>query len=152
MEVPVLKKCCLILVILLCFTFISALAVEAGSFRLDFFQGGAMGIEFIPILVDEDTDNVLSLQPCCIVTNVRLEKLIWFEDNLQVDPEPLFQADVMEPNQILNITTWIPDTMPKLRIIATNPEGKQECWYISDSGEDGSLLLLPGEDLGLFLP
>ena len=46
----------------------------------------------------------------------------------------------------LQLVTVIPDGMPNLKISWRNVEGQQAC-YLTQSGEDGSLLLMPAADV-----
>ena len=85
-----------------------AVADEAGSFRLDWFAGGAMGMQFTDITVDEKADT-LSIWPNCTVTNVVLEKMDWVEGKA---PEVLYTAEKMESNQVINLKGYLADGMP----------------------------------------
>jgi hypothetical protein len=46
----------------------------------------------------------------------------------------------------LQLATVIPDGMPNLKISWRTAEGEQAC-YLTQSGEDGSLILLPVENV-----
>ena len=46
----------------------------------------------------------------------------------------------------LQLVTVIPDGMPNLKISWRDAEGEKAC-YLTQSGEDGSLILMPVEDV-----
>ncbi len=123
---------------------------ETASFRLDFFQGGAAGMQFIDVIVDEDADPMVLL-PLEEVYDFSLDSLDWdtsgdWED-WDYTPSPLYTAKVLSPGDNLLIYSYIPDMMPDLRIAYTDADGVYQCWFISQSGRDGSLLLLAADDL-----
>lgn len=126
----------------------STLADEAGSLRFDWFSGGAMGMEFTEITVDENADT-LSIWPNCTVTNVVLEKMDWLDGK---EPEVLYTADTMESNQVINLKGYLSDVMPSYRITYVNTEGKTERWYLAQSGEDGVPFLLERDAIENGLP
>lgn len=140
----------LVLLVFVCMTciFVGALADEAGSFRFDWFAGGAMGMEFTDVTVDEEAE-ILSIWPNCTVTDVTLEKLDWVEGK---EPEVLYIADTMESNQVINLKGYLSDVMPAYRITCVNAERKTERWYLAQSGEDGSPFLLEQEAIENVLP
>ena len=121
---------------------------ERGALRLDHFSGGAMGMEFIPVVVDEGAD-ILSLWPNQQVSDMALEKLTWDENGRILTADPLYEAETLESNQVLNIQAFEPEILPTLRVRCVNERGEKECWYIGVSGENGDLLLLTAEEAGL---
>ncbi|MBR4360859.1 MAG: hypothetical protein IKP32_09610 [Clostridia bacterium] len=119
---------------------------EAGSFRLDFFSGGAAGMRFTPVVVDEDAEPLV-LTPRANVTGFVLEKLDWDDDTFSVaGAEPLYAANILTPADHLEIFCWFSDVLPDLRVRCLNESGEAECWYLFQSGMDGSLLLLSEEE------
>ncbi|MBQ7454961.1 MAG: hypothetical protein IJS53_00840 [Clostridia bacterium] len=121
-------------------------AAVAGSFRLDFFQGGAAGMRFLPVVVEEDADPFV-LMPRDTVTDFVLERLEWdFEGFTVASAETVYAADVLEPGDNLLISSWFTDVLPTLRVRCVNAAGQAECWYLFQSGRDGSLMLW-GEDM-----
>ena len=54
----------------------------------------------------------------------------------------LWSCSLME-NCAVQVSTWIPDGMPNLKLSYRNSEGLQN-FYLTQSGEDGSLILLDG--------
>lgn len=123
-------------------------AAERGAFRLDRFSGGAMGMEFIPVVVDADAD-ILSVWPNQQIKNVVLEELTLDENGRVLSAEPLYIADVLESNQVLNIQAFEPEILPTLRVRGINEAGENECWYIGVSGENGDPLLLTADEAGV---
>lgn len=123
-------------------------ADERGAFRLDRFSGGAMGMEFIPIIVDADAD-ILSVWPNRQIKNVTLERLTLDETGRVLSAEPLYVTDALESNQVLNIQAFEPEILPTLRVRGINEAGENECWYIGVSGENGDLLLLTADEAGV---
>ena len=49
-------------------------------------------------------------------------------------------------NCAVQVSTWIPDGMPNLKLSYRNSEGLQN-FYLTQSGEDGSLILMPGDSI-----
>ncbi len=62
------------------------------------------------------------------------------DDNLFYPTETVFYADNLSEQECVEILTYIPDTIPNVRI-QIGGEGGQSL-YLSQSGEDGSILLL----------
>ena len=79
------------------------------------------------------------------VTDFALEKLDW--NDFKYTASPVCVAAVLSPGQNLRIYTDIPDAMPNLRFRYTDGRGNPQCWYITQSGRDGSLMLLGESDL-----
>ena len=79
---------------------------------------------------------------------VELETGYWniFDNKYYVD-QVLFAANRMTSQDLLQIQTYIPDTMPNLRLTAKSGEAESKTLYISQSGEDGSILLLDAADV-----
>ncbi|MBR0513562.1 MAG: hypothetical protein IJK06_04840 [Clostridia bacterium] len=99
---------------------------------------------FREVVVDEDAEPIWLFAEYPM-TNFSLEHLAWSDDMLTVvSAAPLFTADQFTTEEALAIYTYIPDFAPELRVHAVNSEGGEEFWYITDSGEDGSLVLLSG--------
>lgn len=66
-----------------------------------------------------------------------------FDDQFHVE-QILFAANRMTDQELLMVQTFIPDTLPNLKL-TTNNGSEVETLYISQSGKDGSILLLdPG--------
>lgn len=120
---------------------------KAGSFRLDFFYGGAAGMQFIPVEVNEEAEPIV-LRAQAAVSDFVLEKLIWNDEDITVSgTETLYAADSFAPGDNLEIFCYFSDVRPDLRIRCVNAQGKAECWYLFQSGRDGSLLLLSEVDI-----
>lgn len=152
-----MKKCFAVLAALLMLLLAQAALADGpatcGAFSLDWFQGGAMGIRFIDVTVDEEGAD-LCIRVDRDVLGFRLEQ-VWWDDMRQAEVRPLFTADVFESNQALHIRTYLPEVMPTLCVsgwVGESSDGHFECWYIMDSGEDGSLTLMSAEELGLPVP
>jgi len=58
----------------------------------------------------------------------------------------LWYATSMQSGEVLRLLTWIPETMPYLKISYQGKDGREQAWFISQSGKDGSLILLDGAD------
>ena len=114
------------------------------EFRVDFFQGGAAGMEFIDVVQDEEAAPIV-LSPLQNVTDFSLEYMqgeTWDDDVLM-----LYTADEMRPGEHLRVSIYLGEFEPDLRIRYTDFWGQDHCWYISESGRDGSLLFLSEQDL-----
>lgn len=125
--------------------------VITDDFLLDYFQGGAAGMQFIDVVYDEDAEPI-TLVPYRDMKDFMLEAVAWEFD---ADPGivsdgfsvfPLYTADPLSPGNNLNIYCYFADVLPTLRIRYTDADGKDQCWYITQSGRDGSLLLLSEEE------
>jgi len=127
-----------LIVLVMLFPAADSLADEKGAFRLDWFGGGAMGMTFIDITVDEEAD-VMSLWTNQTVRNVVVEKLEWFDYAVT---NVIFRAEELISNEVLNIRIYQGEVMPTLRVTAINEKGIPERWYITESGENGDLLLI----------
>lgn len=121
--------------------------VITDDFLLDFFQGGAAGMQFIDVVYDEDAEPI-TLVPYRDMEAFSLEYVEWDDDTFTVSrATPLYVADPLSPGDNLNIFCWFADVMPNLRIRYTDAEGNARCFLIFQSGRDGSLLLLPEDGL-----
>lgn len=126
----------------------SGVADERGAFRFEPYQGGAMGMQFIDVVVDEDA-GVMSLWPNQDVSNVVLERLYW---DAYMAATIIYQADALSSSQVINLKAYLYDAMPAFRVTCVNAAGLTERWYLADSGEDGSLLLLPPDEIEAAFP
>lgn len=115
---------------------------EVADFRLDFFQGGAAGMRFIDVIVDEEAEPIVLL-PLRDMKDAALEWVEWDESGLEaVGAKTLYAAELLSPGDNLRIYSYFSDMMPNLRIRYTDAEGAEMIWYLADSGMDGSLLIL----------
>ena len=117
-----------------------------GAFVLRYeFTGDA---DFDKVTVDEDAEAIwLYAEP--YVTDFALESVEWNDEDFTISGvTPLYTADRLAAEEkVLCIFAEMPDMMPTLRIRGTDEEGTEEIWYISESGMDGSLILLSEADL-----
>lgn len=117
------------------------------DFLLDFFQGGAAGMQFIDVIHDEDAEPI-TLVPYRDMKDFVLEALTWDGEACAVsEAVPLYTADPLSPGDNLNIYCYFTDVFPDLRLRYTDENGDPQCWYITQSGRDGSLLLLAEDEL-----
>ncbi|MBR0219742.1 MAG: hypothetical protein IJQ33_11115 [Clostridia bacterium] len=117
------------------------------DFRLDFFQGGAAGMQFSDLVVDEDADPFV-IVPLREMTGFALEYLDW--DFCTMEPTVLmtvYSAAVLSPGDNLRVSCYFEDVMPNLRLRYTDAEGEAQCFFLFQSGRDGSLLLLTESEL-----
>lgn len=120
---------------------------QAGSFRLDFFHGGAAGMRFTDVPVDDGAETPVTLRLTAPVTQFVLERLAWDEEAFTIaQTEAIYAAPRLGPGDNLNLYCFFPDVLPALRIRCLNERGEAECWYLFQSGRDGSLLLLSEEE------
>ena len=119
-------------------------AVNA-DMRLDYFQGGAAGMQFIDVVADEGAEPIVLL-PLREMKDFALEKIIWDAEALApLSVEPLYTADTLAPGDNLKIFCYFTDALPDLRVVYTDAEGAAWRLNIFQSGRDGSLLLIPEE-------
>ena len=119
--------------------------VETEDFRMDWFQGGAAGMRFIPVTLDEEAQPFV-IQPLRDMAAFVLEQVEWDDEALSViKAVPLYEANPLPTGDNLLVYAYFGDIFPTLRIRYTDAEGRQMTWYLTDSGRDGSLILL-GED------
>ena len=117
------------------------------DFLLDYFQGGAAGMQFIDVVYDEEAEPI-TLVPYREMKDFVLEALIWDEEAFTVAQAlPLYAASPLSPGENLNIYCYFSDVLPVLRMRYTDAEGNAHCGYITQSGRDGSLLYIPEGEL-----
>ncbi len=117
------------------------------DFLLDFFQGGAAGMRFIDVVHDEDAEPI-TLVPYRELKDFALEYVEWDDEAFTVSQAmPLYTTSPLSPGDNLNIYCYFEDILPSLRIRYTDAEGNARCFYLFQSGRDGSLLLLPEDEL-----
>lgn len=77
-----------------------------------------------------------------LVTNVRLEQGEWTEDGTVFTPSAtVFYACTLCAGDAVMVQDQIPDVLPRLRLTYESA-GTTVCCYISQSGKDGSILLI----------
>ena len=104
-------------------------------------------MQFIDVVYDEDAEPI-TLVPYRDMKDFVLEALTWDDEAFTVSEAfPLYAADPLSPGDNLNIYCYFADFLPVLRIRYTDAEGNAQCLYITDSGRDGSLLLLDEDAL-----
>ena len=113
---------------------------QAGAFRLDFFREEGEEASLADVVIDPEAGPIVLL-PREEITGVVLETLTWGDD-LRPEAAAVFSADQMAPGQGLRIFCYFADVFPVLRVRCVNENGREECWYLAESGRDGSLLLL----------
>ena len=112
------------------------------DFRLDFFRDDADGTPFTDVILDEDAVAIVLL-PYRTMTDFRLETPIWDEENFTVsDALTVYTAASLSPGDNLRIFVYFEDILPTLRARYTDADGMEQCWYFTESGRDGSLLLM----------
>ena len=95
-------------------------------------------------------DGKIVLIPLREMTDFALEYLDWDWDF--DDPEPsvamtLYAAAILAPGDNLRVSCYFEDIMPNLRVRYTDAEGEDQCFYLFQSGRDGSLMLLTESEL-----
>ena len=118
---------------------------HAGSIDLLFDLNG--DISYTDVVVDPEAEPVW-LYPDA-VTALVLEKVDWNDEYFTIaDTETLFTGDFTGA-ECLRIFCYFPDGLPNLRVRCINRNGDRECWYLAESGRDGSLMLLDESSLHL---
>ena len=121
-------------------------AVSA-DFRLDFFQGGAAGMRFTDLMVDEDAEPIV-LIPLREMREFALEYLEWSMDTVTPTVAMTLYTDaILSPGTNLRVSCYFADVLPNLRVRYTDADGAAQCFYLFQSGRDGSLLLLTESEL-----
>ena len=99
-------------------------------------------ITLIEVIVDEDAEPFF-LHPDAGVTDFTLEKVTWDDETFTVvDSQVLYTADRFTGAEALCIYSYIPEMLPDLCIHYINPNGEAEYWLITESGEDGHMMLM----------
>ena len=120
-------------------------AVFRDDLRLDFFQGGAAGMRFTDVVIDEEAEPVVLL-PLRELRDFSLNRIVWDEENFEpLGLEPVYTADTLAPGDHLAIFAYFPDVLPELCARYTDAEGERWSLSLFQSGRDGSLLLIPEE-------
>lgn len=121
------------------------MGVRAGAFRLDFANEDDEEEEaayFAEVTVDEEAESVV-LTALDKVTGFVLEALAWDDEAMKLaDATALYSAAALSPGDSLRICCYFGEILPTLRVRCVNSAGENECWYLADSGMDGSLMLL----------
>ncbi len=96
------------------------------------------------IPVDPEGESV-ALFTGSMVYNIRLVGGSWTdESNFQVETT-YFAANRLDAKDLLLIRTMIPDTMPNLCVSMQTGDAEYRTYFIGQSGEDGSILLLENQ-------
>lgn len=87
------------------------------------------------------------------VEDVSLHTLTWTEmwdgSGFYVRTDAcLWYVSALEDGEALDVLTWIPDVTPRLSVTWTDADGHVQTRYISESGRDGSLILMEEEHNG----
>ena len=124
--------------------FLPDLQAASGSFKaLDADQMTDGSTQIVDMLKVFDEGQTVYLVAEGEVSDVRITSVAYsafFHDVTQ-----LWSCSAMN-DAALQLVTVIPDGMPNLKISWRTAEGEQAC-YLTQSGEDGSLILLPVEDV-----
>ena len=115
-------------------------AAAAGSFRLSFSPEESQPLG--AVILEEDAEPMWLILTAD-VTDFALEQVIWDDSTFQpADTVTLWAADGLSAKDSLEIRSYIPDMLPDLRVRCTGASGNAECWYLADSGQTGSLMLI----------
>ncbi len=117
------------------------------DFRVSYYQGGAAGMTFTDMVVDEDADPIV-LIPLREMRSFALEYVDWDFDTMESTVAmTLYASAILAPGDNLRVSCYFEDFMPNLRVRYTDAEGEAQCFYLFQSGRDGSLLLLNENEL-----
>ena len=103
------------------------------------------GLTFTDVVVDPAAEPFW-LYPEAGVIGLAVEKLTW-DGDMVAAAEPVYTAERFTGGECLRIFCYGTDVYPALRVRCTGADGWEECWYIAESGRDGSLMLLSEMDL-----
>ncbi len=123
---------------------VPAQPAQTEFFRLD-YEAEWDRENFVDVVVDEDAEPMM-LTVLRDVSDFALEYVDW-EDFEPVSAEALYEESFLAKGDGVRIYAYIPDMLPNLRVSCRGTDGEEQCWYISQSGRDGSLLLLPENGL-----
>ena len=95
---------------------------------------------------DVDTDG----EGACVVftaegsvKDVRILRTGYSEySNTFYDSGDVLRVSRLEDGERICVRTWIPDAMPDLKLVYTDASGREQEYLISQSGKDGSLVLM----------
>lgn len=97
--------------------------------------------QFSEAVLDADGESIL-LHTDGIVYDIRIEQGTWSLDGVTFTPScVVFAADNLTPQDAVMVQTYIPDGAPNLRLTYRSSE-EVVTVYITQSGEDGSILLI----------
>lgn len=97
--------------------------------------------QFAEALLDSDGERVV-LHTDGLVTNLTLEIGQWTADGVAFIPKStVFTANTLTPGDAIMLYTMFSDTMPHIRLRYTSG-GNDHSYFITQSGEDGSIILL----------
>ena len=121
-------------------------APYAGSCSFSLLVDNIYDNPYQEIILDEEAEPMwLFADPA--VSSFVLEEVEWDDPFTLSGVTPLYTDDLFTPDEALAIYAYVPDMMPVLRVRGINAEGAEEVWYVSESGEDGSLMLIPAADV-----
>lgn len=95
-----------------------------------------------PVTIDAEGESV-ALFPGCSVYDVRLEMgsiPVYAPDQFLVE-RTVFAAERLDMDDLILVHVQFPDVGAKLRLSMRGSDGTRRCVYLTQSGEDGSILL-----------
>jgi len=96
--------------------------------------------QVFPVTIDAEGEEI-SLFSGTTLYDVRLTLGSWVNEQF-LDTYTVFAANHLTSEDLLLVHAYIPDTQPNLKIAIRTSEEDHRTYYISQSGEDGSILLL----------
>lgn len=97
--------------------------------------------QFHEVILESEGERIL-LHTDAAVSNIQIAAGSWTIDADEFIPEvTVFAANTLNSQEVIMLQTYIPDTLPNLQLTYTSG-GTQVTVYISQSGKDGSILLL----------
>lgn len=98
---------------------------------------------FSEVILDPEGEQILLFTDASI-RDITICQGVWDEDGTSFYPEStVFAANIITEQDAILLQTYIPDTMPNLRLQYISHD-QLVTVYISQSGKDGSILLIPG--------
>lgn len=108
-------------------------------------QIGTPSFEHISELIIDHDCTEIYLSADTAIYDVKIEVGTWSEDGLYFTPQQtLFATTGIGPNDAILLQTKIPDVLPNLLVSYHTPQGDVS-YYISQSGENGEILLINAE-------
>ena len=123
------------------------LGTASGSFTLRSEYTAAGDTAVAEVQIDEEAPAIW-LYAEALITDFAVEQVEWDDAAFTVSAvTTLYSTPRLSPGDVIAIRAYMPDMLPTLRIRGINPEGTEEIWYITESGMDGSLMLLSEADV-----
>lgn len=122
---------------------------DAGAVSRYALEGDALNSTHTEILDEQGPDIFIEFKGDSYGVELALCEEIDIETFELTRARRLYAAGVVRAGQGFTVRAYLPDVLPNLRLSFVNRAGAIERYYISESGEDGSVILIPAPASGV---